>query len=146
MFRASDWNTIAEMLTDDHYSDDRRRVIGDGIRQGRDTEIEDLRAVAEFGSKSMTTVCHCDPRRTPRPQAYPFSGRDSDPRRLQRYLHIVEIDAESGSRRSSCSRSTNDAAIKELDARYLAGEAAATRTRGRSSLKTPRHQPARTTP
>ena len=35
-------------------SDDRRRVVGAGVRQGRDAEIADMRAIADLG---ITNVC-----------------------------------------------------------------------------------------
>ena len=37
---------MAEMMADDHYGDDRRRVIGGGIRRGRDSQIEDLQGMS----------------------------------------------------------------------------------------------------
>ena len=63
------------------------------------------------------------------------SGRDQRPEEFySEVLGVFEINADSGSRRTSCSTSTTiDAAVEELDARYLAGEAAAIRAPGRSS-------------
>ena len=40
---------MAEILADDFSSDDRRRVVGAGVRHGRDAEIEDMRAIADLG-------------------------------------------------------------------------------------------------
>ena len=44
------------ILADDHYSDDRRRVIGAGIRRGRDAEIESMRVVADLGAEHDVDV------------------------------------------------------------------------------------------
>ena len=46
-FAALDWAAIPEMLVADLYSDDRRSLVGGGIRNGRDALVEDLRAVAD---------------------------------------------------------------------------------------------------
>ena len=50
-FAASDWNAMAEVLADNFSGDDRRRVVGAGMRHGRDAQIADLRAVADLGTK-----------------------------------------------------------------------------------------------
>ena len=41
-FAARDWDAMAEMLADDISTDDRRRVVGAGVRHGRDAEIADI--------------------------------------------------------------------------------------------------------
>ena len=51
---ARDWDTIASIVADDHYSDDRRRVTGTGILRGRDADIENARVVADLGAKSRS--------------------------------------------------------------------------------------------
>ena len=38
-FPARDWDAMAEMLTDDVFSDDRRRVVNEAARRGRDAEM-----------------------------------------------------------------------------------------------------------
>ena len=55
-FATRDWDAIADMLTADLYSDDRRAVVGGGIRPGRDALIEDLRAVADVEITSATSM------------------------------------------------------------------------------------------
>ena len=45
-FVAQNWAAMAEMIADEHYGDDRRRVIGAGIRRGRDAQIEDLQGMS----------------------------------------------------------------------------------------------------
>ena len=50
-FAARDWNAMTDMLADDIYGTDRRRVVNTGI-DGRDAVIESLRAAAEIGLKA----------------------------------------------------------------------------------------------
>ena len=126
--RPGDWDAMAEILADDFSNDDRRRVVSAGIRHGRDAEIANMRAIAELWIHERNADRHRDPREAPCPRAYSLLA-----------------SATKGSRRSlpSCSSSSRstptsgssaivtfdlddfDAAIAELDARYLAGEAAA---------------------
>ena len=47
---------MAEMLADDFYGDDRRRVVNAGVRHGRDAEIANLRAIADVGSADVTST------------------------------------------------------------------------------------------
>ena len=53
---ARDWDSAASILADDHYSDDRRRVTGAGIRRGRDADIENFRVVADLGANITVEV------------------------------------------------------------------------------------------
>ena len=48
-FAARDWDAMREMLADDFFSDDRRRVVSAGIQHGRDADIADMRAIADLG-------------------------------------------------------------------------------------------------
>ena len=48
-FAALDWDAMAEILADGFSNDDRRRVMGAGVRHGRDAEIENMRAIADLG-------------------------------------------------------------------------------------------------
>src|SRR5947209_10359284 len=47
---AREWDAAASILADGHYSDDRRRVTGAGIRRGPDADIENFRVVADLGA------------------------------------------------------------------------------------------------
>ncbi len=127
-FAARDWGAIAEMLADDHYTDDRRHVIGAGIRHGRDAEIEDLQAAAAgFGRINMTSIViatradHLALIRTR------YSGRDQRPGAFHvDALHVIQIDADERiAARVTFNLDDFEVAIAELDVRYLAGEAAA---------------------
>ena len=97
-----------------------------GIKRGRDAEMANLRAAADVGITLLRVRRHRRPRRAPNP--HPRLGRSlaagpgsSSARRWAslKSTHIIR------SRRSSYSSSTTStSALAELDARYLAGEAA----------------------
>ena len=142
---ARDWDAMAEILADDFSSDDRRRVVGAGVRHGRDAEIANMRAIAESVDRERDVDRHGDPRGAPCPLRGRFSGRDQGPEAfVTEVLGIVEINADERIVAVVMFDPDDiDAAFAELDARYLAGEAARTRTRGRSSRRLRRAQPAR---
>ena len=108
-----------------HFDDDRRRVVDAGLRRGRDAEIEDMRAIADLGVTSTDVDRHCDPWGTPRPQRTRYWGRDEARCVPRRGAQLVEIDADDRIAASSSSTTTTSTPLRELDARYLAGEAAA---------------------
>ena len=119
---------MAEMLADDISTDDRRRVVNAGIRHGRDAEIADMRATADCRDHERDVDRHCDPRRAPRPQSCPLLGprpaARGVPHRDARHRRDRRRRADRGAS-SSFDLDDIDAAFEELDARYLAGEAAA---------------------
>jgi class 3 adenylate cyclase len=127
-FAARDWDTMAEILADDYSSDDRRRVVNAGVRHGRDAEIINLQAIegSDVGFTIVTsTVIATRGARLTFIRAR-WSGRDQPPDAFNMdMLHIVEVGADE---RISASITFDvddiDAAFAELDARYLAGEAA----------------------
>ena len=55
-FATRDWEALGEILADDFSSDDRRRMVGAGVRHGRDAEIADLRAIADLGLTKVTST------------------------------------------------------------------------------------------
>ena len=117
---------MAEMLADDFIGDDRRRVVNAGVRRGRDAEIANVRAVAELGTQNMTStviatrgerlvLSRVRSRSATRPEAFHID-----------LLNVVEIDADDQiAALVAFDLDDIDAAFEELDARYLAGEAAA---------------------
>ena len=118
---------MAEILADDISTDDRRPVVNAGIRHGRDAEIANMRAIADLGVTNMTStviatrgerlvLAPCRTSRVgPAPEAFHVD-----------VLGIVEIDADDRIvARVVFDPDDIDAAFEELDARYLAGEAAA---------------------
>ncbi len=125
VFAARDWDAMAEHAGRRLFEDDRRRVVNAGIRHGRDAEIESSRAAADLG----ITMRH-------QPSLRPVGNASSSlriallgsrPRRVQNdVLQIVEIDADERITANVVFDLDDiDAAFEELDARYLAGEAAA---------------------
>ena len=91
-----------------------------------------MRAVAEVGVENIAVDRRCDPRASASPSCrLCISGRPTDEAIPDESL-IVEIDADERIvALVTFDVDDIDAAFEELDARYLAGEAAATRTPGR---------------
>ena len=128
-FAARDWNAMAEMLADDISTADRRRVVNSGVRRGRDDHIAEMRAVAEMGTENIAVDRRGDPRGAPRPHSYlrlrPAIGAGEFSAEV---LNVIEIDAEKWiSVGVGFDVDDVDAAIAELEARYVAGEAADSR-------------------
>src|SRR5271166_2141264 len=126
-FTAGDWDAMAELLADKFSSDDRRRVVGAGIRHGRDAQIADMRAIADLGITNVTPTVMATRGGRLILIRVRFSDRDQAHEAfLTEALGIVEINADERIV-ALVSFDTNDidAAFEDLDARYLAGEAAA---------------------
>ncbi len=126
-FAAGDWDAIAETLADDFCQDDRRRVVGAGVRHGRDAEIADLRAIADHQITELTSTVIATRGERLALLRCRFAFRDQGPEAfVAELLGLGEIDAD-GRIIADVSFDLDefDAAIAELDARYLAGEAAA---------------------
>lgn len=126
-FTAQDWGAMAEIFADDFCSEDRRRVVGAGIRHSRDVEIASIRAGAELGGTNTTsTVIATRGARLILTRTRHW-GQDPLPEAFRvDVLAVVEINADNRiAARVIFDPDDFDAAIAELDARYLAGEAAA---------------------
>ena len=117
------------MMADNFSLDDRRRVVGAGIRDGRDAEIADLRAIADLWNTDMTSTVIATRGERLVLIRVRFSDRDQRP-------EVFRTECSSSSRSTPTNGSSApvafdlddiDAAFAELDARYLAGEAAAPR-------------------
>ena len=126
LFADRDWTAMAERLADDCITDDRRRIVGVGVQQGRDRIMADWRAVAEVGVKHIASSVVAT--RGDRLGLYQltFGGRDQRPEAFKSLVvGVGEIDANSRITASIMFDADQiDAAFAELDARYLAGEAA----------------------
>ncbi len=126
-FAARDWDAMAELVADDFSSDDRRAVIGAGIRLGPDAVIEEMRANADLWiTKGTFTVIATRGERLGLSHAR-FSGSDQGPQAfITETLAIGEINAD-GRIVAFVTFDLDDidAAFEELDARFLAGEGAA---------------------
>ena len=125
-FAARDWDAMAELVADDFSSDDRRAVIGAGIRLGPGAVIEEMRERRPLDHE-WDVHRHRDPRQAPWPVASPLFGQRS---RTQAFitetLAIGEINAD-GRIVAFVTFDLDDidAAFEELDARFLAGEGVA---------------------
>ena len=122
---ARDWDAIASILADDHYSDDRRRVTGAGTRRGRDADIENIQVLTDLGATITAEVIATRGDRLilTRTRA---SFDQQQQGFLAEVLTLVETDLD-GRIAVTIALDLEDieAALEELDARYLAGEAAA---------------------
>ncbi|MDT5337517.1 MAG: hypothetical protein QOD90_3022, partial [Mycobacterium sp.] len=125
-FAAHDWNAMAEMLADDFSSNDRRRVVGAGVRLGRDAEIASMRAVSNVGLTNARQTCFAERGGRLSLSRIRFSGRNHGPEAvIIDGLVVVELNADNRIAASVVFDLDDvDAAFEELDARYLAGEAA----------------------
>jgi class 3 adenylate cyclase len=124
---ACEWAAITEMLSDNYISDDRRAVVGGGIQHGRDALIENLRAVVDVGVTRATsdTIATRGGRLALTHARYSRSHEEPATFRVE-FLQVVEVDADERiTALAAFDRDDIGAAIAELDARYLAGEAAA---------------------
>ena len=124
---ACDWTAMAEILADDTSLDDRRRVVGAGVRHGRDVLIADMRTTADHVVTNVTSSVIAIRGERLVLRRIRYFGRDQRPEAFHtEILSIVEIDAdERTTARVLFDLDDIDAAFEELDARYLAGEAAA---------------------
>ena len=126
-FPARGWDVMAQILAVDFSLDDRRQVLSAGIRQGRDTEIENLKAMADVGGGHVTSAAIATRGERLALRRLRFSGQDEEPEAFYtEMLGVVEINTENQlSAHTAFDVDDVDAALEELDARYLAGEAAA---------------------
>jgi hypothetical protein len=120
---ARDWDSVASILHADHYSDDRRRVTGAGTRRGRDAEIENVRVIANLGATMTAEVI------ATRGDRLILTRTRASFEQQQGFLAEVFllVETDLGGRIAATIMLDLDdfpAALDELDARYIAGEAA----------------------
>jgi hypothetical protein len=125
-FVADDWVAGRAMMAEDFVSDDRRRVISTGILVGRDAVEATLRAGSDVGYENMTSTVIAIRGERLLIDRLRFSGRDSAPEPfISEMLRVIEIDEqEMISATVFFDLDDIDEAYAELDARYVAGEAA----------------------
>ncbi|MGV0796152.1 BTAD domain-containing putative transcriptional regulator [Mycolicibacterium elephantis] len=117
---AREWDAMAELLAVDISAEDRRRVINDGFRRGREAFVANMRAVVDIGTGDITSAAVAT-----RGQRLALNRI-----RAQRFhtevLQLVELDADQRIVTSTVVFDVDDTdgAFAELDARYVAGEAA----------------------
>ena len=122
---AHDWDAMAQTMTDDIVVDDRRHVVNAGIRRGREAAIADSQAIADLGV--MTTTSTAIATRGEHLILTRFRAFGSDPESFQiEILHLVQIVRDDQIAAIVMFDIDDiDAALEELDTRYLDGEAAA---------------------
>ncbi|OBI75610.1 BTAD domain-containing putative transcriptional regulator [Mycobacterium sp. E740] len=125
-FGARDWKGTGDTLADNVCTDDNRPVVGVGRRQGRDLNVADWQAVARVGTRNLASTVVATRATRLALSRFVTSGRDQRPEAFRtEVLCVVEIDGEN--QISACvmfEPHEVDAAFAELEARYLAGEAA----------------------
>ena len=93
-FAARDWAAIAQELSDNVSHDDRRRVVGMGLRQGRNALMAEARALVEIGIQ-RNLRCHRCPRTRLVFSRVRTWGRDQRPDAFHTdALEIIEIDVD----------------------------------------------------
>ncbi len=126
-FADRDWATMSEMCADAVVSDDRRTVISSGLLRGREANIGNMRAIAEFGVtlSASSVVATRGQRLALILDNFESNAEEPEPF-VAAMLTVAEVDT--GERITAFvtfDPDDFDAAFQELDARYLAGEAAA---------------------
>jgi hypothetical protein len=126
-FAARHWDAMTERMAEDVFDDDRRRVVGAGVRHGRDAVIADVRAVADVGITDITSTVIATRGGRLALSRERFARSDQQPEAFYaEVLGIVEINADDRFvARIAFDPDDIDAAFAELDARYVAGEGAA---------------------
>ena len=118
---------MAELIADDVFSDDRRRVVNGGIRRGRGDHMADMRGIAEVLPDEVITPTVVATRGA-RLALARISGLDRGlglGEVTAELFSLVELDADNRIvSHLGFGVDDIDAAFEELDARYLAGEAA----------------------
>jgi hypothetical protein len=124
--RTRNWAAATEILADNSFVDDRRRVVNIGVWEGRDVVIANLQALAGALAAVTATVIAI------RGERLALTRISAPNRDLQQgdfgveMLGVAELDDDNRlAAHVLFDPDDIDAAFEELDARYLAGEAAA---------------------
>ncbi len=126
-FTARDWTAMAEILADDSYGDDRRRVVNVDLR-GQRALIDSFRSAADLGDipgATVETIATRAERLVLTRTRYSLGDADRTLFQVD-LLQVVEVDADD----RVAAIVTFDvgelhAVVAELESRYLVGEAAA---------------------
>jgi hypothetical protein len=126
-FAARHWDAMSDLLANGIWTEDRRRVVNAGVRHGRDDHIAEMRAVVEVGVESITSTVVAIRGSRLALTLICGSNREIGAGEVSaEVLNIVQIDADDRIlARIGFDVDDIHAAFEELDARYLAGEAAA---------------------
>lgn len=121
-----DLRTMSEVVADDILIDDRRSVVGAGVRRGKGAAIDEMQATAALGVMSLEPTILAtrgDRLLLIRVQA----GADQSPEAF--HTHVINLLEVDDSGRFCVAMVFDppddlDAAFAELDSRFLAAEAA----------------------
>ena len=125
LFTSRSWDELGELFTDDIRADDRRHGLR-GQTIGRAEAVAEGHAIAELGGKSMTSsvIAIRGERLVLTRTVVPAGDELPDPFSVE-LLRVVEIEPDGRIAAIVIFDPGDlDAAFEELDARYLAGEAA----------------------
>ncbi len=125
-FAVSDWDAMAGLFAEDISSDDRRGVVNAGIRHGRNAEMANWRATAEIWMPNVGSIVLATRGERLTLMRFTFISKEQSREAFSAAaLAVVEID-DDGRNEAIIVFDVDDidAAFEELDARYLAGEAA----------------------
>ena len=115
------------MMATDMVDEDRRRVANAGVRHGRDAIVGGIQTAADLGAQHIASTVIATRGDRLALCRLRYSGRDQRPEAFySEALGVAEIDAdERVVAHVAFDLDDIDAAFNELDARYVAGEAAA---------------------
>ncbi len=126
-FASRDWDALVGIAAKDYSVDDRRRTVNAGLRRSAGGDIEDLRAAAGAGFATITAavIATRGDRLALAVARASASGVDESETFHGDAMNLIEVDAD-GRFAAVVVFDLADfnSAIEELDARYLAGEAA----------------------
>jgi hypothetical protein len=125
-FAARNWDALAQTMADNVCTHDRRRVVNAGVVTGRAIHITNMRAVADVGFEGLTSTVIATRGHRLVLIRIRSSVRDSPPGEVTaEMLSVIAVDADNKIAAAVMFDGDDiDAAFEELDARYMAGEAA----------------------
>ncbi|MEV0668989.1 BTAD domain-containing putative transcriptional regulator [Mycobacterium sp. NPDC050441] len=124
-FAARDWDAMGKAVTDDISFDDRRRVISAGLQTGRNSFIENFQIAADLGATQSPNAVATRGERVVLARARFALGSGAPEEFGLELLHVIKVDADNRIAATvTFDHNDFDAAIDQLDAWYLAGEAA----------------------
>jgi hypothetical protein len=121
-FAARDWDGLGELLTEDHANDDRR-VLGGGLQMGRDVSRATVEAFAALGVSAFVVDFVAVRGERLALMAVTDGGTDDSVVHGGEALAVCEL-APDGRLAAFVTFDDLDAAVAELEQRYLAGEGA----------------------
>lgn len=124
-FMAGDWDTIVDTLAENVTHDDRRSVVNGGMQRGRDAVLANMRAIEQVGVTNIESSVVATRGERVALGRYRVSGGAGPEAFGTSVLIVAEVDAEGRFAAGvAFDADDSDAAFEELDARYLAGDAA----------------------